>query len=126
MYASEKQGARYLDFRPGAPDTADNGCMVEGVAEHEAALAHQGRDDHRIGCKAHAKGDCILTPDKLGYFPIKLKMLVCGTYRPSGILHLADSDCMSTMTIDKGHSWRMFQLVACLQSRSYTYMIDDT
>ena len=65
----------YLDLCARATDTADNRCMIERVAEHQAALPHKGGNDHRVGCKAHAKSEDVLTPDKLGNLLVKCKVM---------------------------------------------------
>lgn len=65
----------YLDLCARATDTTDNRCMIKRITEHQAALPHKGRNDHRVGCKAHAESEDILTSDKLGNFLVKRKMV---------------------------------------------------
>lgn len=67
----------YLDLCARATHPTDNGCMVQGVAEHQAALPHKGRDYHRVGCKTHAKREDILAPHKLSNFLVKRKVVFC-------------------------------------------------
>ena len=74
----QPMAAAYLNFSSRAPNPTDYRSMIERVAQHQAALTNQGRNDSRICCKAHAKRDGIFAAHKLRYQLVKLQMLPCG------------------------------------------------
>ena len=71
---SSLQSSCHLHFGAGPPRACDDGGVVEGVADEEAALAHQRGQDDAVGGKPHAKGEGRLLAHKVCHLPLQLQV----------------------------------------------------
>ena len=71
------QGVSHLDFGAGAADAGHDGGVVQGVADHQAALADERGHYHAVCGKAHAKGDSVLLPQEVSHHLFQLDMWQC-------------------------------------------------
>lgn len=77
-----KNEGTYLDLRPRASRTSDNGGVVQGVADNEAALAHKCREHDAVCGIAHAKSEHGLLSNKVSHSRLQLQVHRCGAYTP--------------------------------------------
>mmetsp|Transcript_37802 Transcript_37802/g.89766 ORF Transcript_37802/g.89766 Transcript_37802/m.89766 type:complete len:207 (+) Transcript_37802:584-1204(+) len=71
------------DLGARAPHPADDGGVVQGIADDKVSGAHQRRQDHAVGRKAHPKHDRVLLPKEARDVPLELHVLGAGSaHRP--------------------------------------------